>query len=84
MNIEVESEQVTPSLFQGQAQIHQSSGTFQLQRKYIITSTKSEMLIIDQHRAHFRILYEELLKKYYCPTRFKPTAFVSFETAAGC
>ncbi|GAA0758750.1 DNA mismatch repair endonuclease MutL [Psychroflexus lacisalsi] len=62
MNIEVESEQVTPSLFQGQAQIHQSSGTFQLQRKYIITSTKSEMLIIDQHRAHFRILYEELLK----------------------
>lgn len=62
MNIEVESEPVTPSLFQDQPQIHQSSGTFQLQRKYIITSTKSQMLIIDQHRAHFRILYEELLK----------------------
>ncbi|MFD0931193.1 DNA mismatch repair endonuclease MutL [Psychroflexus salinarum] len=62
MNIEVESEPVAPSLFQGQTQVHQSSGTFQLQRKYIITSTKSEMLIIDQHRAHFRILYEELLK----------------------
>ncbi|MBZ9778788.1 DNA mismatch repair endonuclease MutL [Psychroflexus sp. CAK8W] len=62
MNIEVESEQVKPSLFQGQTQVYQSSGTFQLQKKYIITSTKSEMLIIDQHRAHFRILYEELLK----------------------
>lgn len=62
MNIEVESEQISPSLFQGQAQAYQSSGTFQLQRKYIITSTKSEMLIIDQHRAHFRILYEELLR----------------------
>lgn len=62
MDIEVESEQISPSLFQRQAQIYQSSGTFQLQRKYIITSTKSEMLIIDQHRAHFRILYEELLK----------------------
>ncbi|NEV93498.1 DNA mismatch repair endonuclease MutL [Psychroflexus sp. YR1-1] len=62
MDIEVESEQISPSLFQGQATPYQTSGTFQLQRKYIITSTKSEMLIIDQHRAHFRILYEELLK----------------------
>jgi DNA mismatch repair protein MutL len=62
MNIEVESESVTPSLFQSQSNVYQSSGTFQLQRKYIITSTKSEMLIIDQQRAHYRILYEELLK----------------------
>lgn len=62
MNIEVESESVSPSLFQRELSSYQSSGTFQLQRKYIITSTKSEMLIIDQHRAHFRILYEELLK----------------------
>lgn len=62
MNIEVESESVSPTLFQRELSSYQSSGTFQLQRKYIITSTKSEMLIIDQHRAHFRILYEELLK----------------------
>jgi DNA mismatch repair protein MutL len=62
LNIEVESESVSPSLFQSQSNIHQSSGTFQLQRKYIVTSTKSEMLIIDQQRAHYRILYEELLK----------------------
>lgn len=62
MKIEVESESVSPSLFQRELSSYQSSGTFQLQRKYIITSTKSEMLIIDQHRAHFRILYEELLK----------------------
>lgn len=62
LNIEVESEQVFSSLFQGEHTQHKSSGTFQFQRKYIITSTKSEMLIIDQHRAHFRILYEELLR----------------------
>ena len=62
LNIEVESEQVFSSLFQGEYTQHKSSGTFQFQRKYIITSTKSEMLIIDQHRAHFRILYEELLR----------------------
>jgi len=62
LNIEVESESVSPSLFQGQSNAYQPSGTFQLQRKYIVTSTKSEMLIIDQQRAHYRILYEELLK----------------------
>lgn len=62
MNIEVESDPIVPTLFQNQSSFEKSSGTFQLQRKYIITSTKSEMLIIDQHRAHFRILYEELLK----------------------
>ena len=62
LNIEVDSEQVSGSLFQGEHTQQKSPGTFQFQRKYIITSTKSEMLIIDQHRAHFRILYEELLK----------------------
>ena len=35
---------------------------FQLKNKYIITSVKSGMLIIDQKRAHERILYEKFLK----------------------
>ena len=34
---------------------------FQLQNKYIVTATKSGLLVIDQHRAHQRILYEELV-----------------------
>ena len=62
MNIEVESEEISKSLFKNENFKNSSSTTFQLQKKYIITSTTSEMIIIDQHRAHFRVLYEELLK----------------------
>ncbi|WP_411768092.1 DNA mismatch repair endonuclease MutL [Winogradskyella sp. A3E31] len=36
--------------------------TFQLRQKYIVTTIKSGMLVIDQNRAHQRILYEDLLK----------------------
>lgn len=32
----------------------------QLKKRYILTSVKSGLMIIDQHRAHFQILYEEL------------------------
>lgn len=35
---------------------------FQLKNKYIITSVKSGMLMIDQRRAHIRILFEQFLK----------------------
>lgn len=35
---------------------------FQLSQKYIVTAFKSGLILINQHRAHFRILYEELLK----------------------
>ncbi len=37
-------------------------GTFQLQNKYIISPIKSGLLVIHQHLAHQRVLYEELLK----------------------
>ncbi|MBE9468350.1 MAG: DNA mismatch repair endonuclease MutL [Bacteroidetes bacterium] len=35
---------------------------YQLKNKYILTSVKSGLLIIDQKRAHERILYERFLK----------------------
>ncbi len=35
---------------------------FQLKNKYIITSVKSGMLMIDQRRAHIRILFDQFLK----------------------
>lgn len=35
--------------------------TFQLKQKYIVTSIKSGMLIINQNRAHQRVLYEKYL-----------------------
>jgi DNA mismatch repair protein MutL len=60
-NVEFESEEVTGSLFDD-AKKPESNNTFQLQKKYIVTSIKSGLLLIDQHRAHTRILYEDLLK----------------------
>jgi DNA mismatch repair protein MutL len=41
---------------------YQSELVFQLHNKYIITSVKSGLLIIDQQRAHERILFERFLQ----------------------
>ena len=59
--VEFDSEEVTGKLFDDN---HSGSeaGTFQLQKKYIVSTLKSGILVIDQNRAHTRILYEELLK----------------------
>lgn len=35
---------------------------YQFQKKYILTSVESGLMMIDQHRAHLRILFEENLK----------------------
>lgn len=35
----------------------------QVQRSYIITSIKSGLMVINQHLAHWRILYEDFLKR---------------------
>lgn len=31
----------------------------QLRRRYVVTAVKSGIMVIDQHRAHFQVLYEE-------------------------
>lgn len=36
--------------------------TYQLNNKYIVSNIKSGMVVIDQSRAHQRVLYEELLR----------------------
>ena len=59
--IEFESEEVTGNLF-GAKEEQTEKSTFQVQKKYIVSTLKSGILVIDQHRAHTRILYEELLK----------------------
>jgi DNA mismatch repair protein MutL len=38
------------------------SDYFQFRGKYIFTSVKSGLMLIDQHRAHMRILYEQYLQ----------------------
>jgi DNA mismatch repair protein MutL len=38
------------------------SGLFQFKQKYILLAVKSGLMIIDQHRAHERILYDRFLQ----------------------
>lgn len=59
--VEFESEEVTGNLF-GAKEEQTEKSTFQVQKKYIVSTLKSGILVIDQHRAHTRVLYEELLK----------------------
>lgn len=61
-HIEFESEEVTGNLFGAVRTEESGASTFQLNKKYIVSTLKTGMLVIDQHRAHTRILYEELLR----------------------
>ncbi len=59
--VHFESEDEVLTMFNDEAKDAQK--TFQLKNKYIINTIKSGMLVIDQHRAHQRILYEEFLQQ---------------------
>lgn len=61
-NIEFEKEESTVSIFNDDNQVEQKHTTYQLHNKYIVSTIKSGMLIMDQHRAHQRVLYEDFLK----------------------
>jgi DNA mismatch repair protein MutL len=59
--IDVESDEVTASLFEDSDVEHAIHRTYQIHKKYIVSPIKSGMVIIDQQRAHQRVLYEEFL-----------------------
>jgi DNA mismatch repair protein MutL len=56
-----ESNPETATMFSDDT-VESNKTTFQLQNKYIVSTLKSGMLIIDQSRAHQRVLYENFLK----------------------
>lgn len=61
-SIEIESDTGTQSTFYSESEEGTQTGTtFQLQRKYIVSTIKSGMLVIHQNRAHERILFEKFL-----------------------
>lgn len=67
-HIETEKEQIFDSLFQEAGSIadfqeETTAKTYQIHRKYIVSPIKSGIILINQQRAHERILYEEFLKK---------------------
>ncbi|WP_158727687.1 MULTISPECIES: DNA mismatch repair endonuclease MutL [unclassified Flavobacterium] len=56
-----ENEEVTSSLFNDEEVEHAVHKTYQIHKKYIVSSIKSGMVIVDQQRAHQRVLYEQFL-----------------------
>ncbi len=56
-----ENDEVTASLFNEKDDEQEVKHTYQIQKKYIVSPIKSGMVIIDQQRAHQRILYEQFL-----------------------
>ena len=60
--VHFESEAVTSSLFSENDVEKAPTSTYQIHKKYIVSPIKSGMMIINQQRAHQRILYEKFLK----------------------
>ena len=60
--VQFESDEENAQIFEADKTLNVSSKTFQLHRKYVVNTIKSGMLVIDQHKAHQRILYEDLLQ----------------------
>lgn len=56
-----ENEEVTSSLFNDEDVDQVIQKTYQIHKKYIVSPIKSGMVIVDQQRAHQRILYEQFL-----------------------
>ncbi len=56
---ENEQKQLSTDWADGEAETEQK--TFQVHNKYIITTLKSGLVMIDQHRAHERVLYEKII-----------------------
>lgn len=52
---------ITQNLFQGALEI--SSQHFQYKGQYILTAVQSGLMMVDQRRAHIRILYERYMKQ---------------------
>ena len=70
-HVEIEQEPETESLFieheskgfsESKETENDSANTYQIHNKYIVSAIKSGMMLIDQNRAHQRILYEEFLR----------------------
>jgi DNA mismatch repair protein MutL len=68
--IEFESNSIQSSIFDND-EIKNSNNTFQILNKYILCKIKSGLMVVDQNRAHQRVLYEGFLKQF---TLEKPTS----------
>ena len=62
--LQLESDALDTTIFESSGETIESQRiSFQLKRKYIVSTVKSGLLVINQNRAHQRILYEQYLKE---------------------
>lgn len=59
--ISFETDAVSSSLFEDTDTEQETKRTYQIHKKYIVSPIKSGIVIINQKRAHERVLYEEFL-----------------------
>ena len=57
-----ENDEFTAALFDDKDDEQSLNRTYQIHKKYIVSPIKSGMLIMDQNRAHQRVLYENFLR----------------------
>ena len=62
MNTAIPEYQKEITSLENEVEIEGSRFAFQLQQRFILTQLKSGLLIIDQQRAHTRVLYEQYFK----------------------
>jgi len=60
-NSSFEKDEITASIFDEKEEEQSVTKTYQIHKKYIVSPIKSGMVIVDQQRAHQRILYEQFL-----------------------
>ena len=58
-----ETIQAASSLYTETATVETTSQYFQLKGRFILTSVKSGLMLIDQHRAHVRVLFDRYLNQ---------------------
>lgn len=51
---------------QTKVKTYSSVNTIQIKGRYILSAISSGMMIVDQHRAHVKILYDKYLKQFGC------------------
>ena len=44
-------------------EVERSASNYQFNGRYILTATRSGLMIVDQHRAHVRVLFDEYLER---------------------
>ena len=79
-----QTQQADESLFHAQRNEHVFDKIFQLQNKYMVAVTAEGLLLIDQQRAHERIMYEHYKKSAQHPIHSQQELFPqTIELSAG-